>query len=173
MSKEYFPPHAAARDYEAKTYYETARLARQATRAGLPPPFGDPLSGVVIAAEPAAGPLGTRMVDALQRSLVTVKLDRAYVTWSHPDILEEILSLEPTALVAVGSTTARTIDSCDYTLAKERFSEVPEGSWFAWTESAYGLRLPALAPALDDASAKRRFWTAFLALRALVTGDGT
>jgi hypothetical protein len=106
------------------------------------------------------------MVDALRRSLVAVKLERAYVTWPHPYLLEEMLSLEPTALVAVGAA-ARTIDSLNYPLAKTQFSEATEGSWFAWTESASGLRLPALVPALSDAGAKRRFWRAFLAIRAL------
>ena len=85
---------------------------------------------------------------------------------------EEILSLEPDALVAAGPTASRAIDSCNYPLAKMTFSEAPEGSWFAWTKGTRGLRLPALAPALDDASAKRRFWAAFLALRALVPDDG-
>jgi hypothetical protein len=51
------------------------------------------------------------------------------------------------------------------------FSEAPEGSWFIWTKGTRGLRLPALAPALDDPDAKRRFWTAFLALRTLVSNE--
>lgn len=112
------------------------------------------------------------MVDALRRSLAAVKLDRVYVIWSHPYLLEEILSLEPDALVAAGPTASRTIDSCEYPLAKMAFSEVPEGSWFVWTKGTHGLRLPALAPALDDSDAKRRFWTAFLALRTLVSDEG-
>lgn len=159
------------RDYEAKVSHEAASLARRAARTGLPQPFGDPLSGVVLIAEPAAEVTDTgtnaKMADALERSLAAVKLDEAYVTWSHPDLLEEILSLEPRALVAVGPTAARTIDSFGYPLAKEPFSETPEGSWFAWTKGTHGLRLPALAPALDDDDAKHRFWRAFLALRAL------
>jgi hypothetical protein len=167
-----FPPHAAAKDYEAKTSYETARLARQAAYAGLPQPFGDPLSGVVLVAEPAKEPTGTRMVDALRRSLAAVKLDRAYITWSHPDLPEEILSLEPDALVAAGPSAARAIDSWNYPLAMTTFLEAPEGSWFAWTKGTRGLRLPSLAPALDDDDAKRRFWAAFLTLRALVPDDG-
>ena len=176
------PTPAAARDYEAKTNQEAARLARQAARSGLPQPFGDPLSGIVLVAEPDAGPTGTnkanaepnaaanaRTVDALRRSLAAVGLDRAYVTWSHPALLlEELLSLEPAALVAVGPAAAHAVDSCGCPLAKTAFSEAPPGSWFAWTKSTRGLRLPALAPALDDAGAKRRFWIAFLALRALV-----
>jgi hypothetical protein len=52
------------------------------------------------------------------------------------------------------------------------FSEAPEGAWFAWTKGTRGLRLPALGEALDDVDAKRRFWTAFLALRTLVPDHG-
>ena len=165
MPKNDFPSHAAARDYEAKTSHETARLARQAAHSGFPQPFGDPLSGVVLVAETATEPTVARMVDALRRSLAAVKLERIYVTWSHPDLPEEILSLEPDALVAVGPTASRAIDSCNYPLAKMAFLEATEGSWFAWTKGTRGLRLPALAPALDNADAKRRFWAAFLALR--------
>jgi hypothetical protein len=173
VPKNDLPSPAAARDYDAKTFHETARLARQAARAGLPQPFGDPLSGVVLVAEPATEPtVARRMVDALQRSLTAVKLDRVYVIWSHPDLAEEILSLEPDALVAVGPTASRAIDSCNYPLAKMAFLEATEGSWFAWTKGTRGLRLPALAPALDNADAKRRFWAAFLALRTLVPDDG-
>jgi len=172
VPKNDLSPHPARRAYEAKTSQETARLARQATRAGLPQPFGDPLSGVVLVAEPATEPTVTRMVDALQRSLAAVKLDRVYVVWSHPDLTEEILSLEPDALVAVGPAASRAIDSCNYPLAKMGFSEAPEGSWFAWTKGTRGLRLPALLSALDNADAKRRFWAAFLALRTLVSDDG-
>jgi hypothetical protein len=172
VPKTDLPSRAAARDYEAKTSHETARLARQAALAGHPQPFGDPLSGVVLVAEPDTEPTIARMVDALRRSLAAVKLDRVYVVWSHPDLPEEILSLEPDALVAVGPTASRAIDSCNYPLAKMAFLEAPEGSWFAWTKGTRGLRLPALAPALDNADAKRRFWAAFLALRTLVPDDG-
>ena len=172
MPKNDFPSQAAARDYEAKTSHETARLARQAARAGFPQPFGDPLSGVVLVAETATEPMVARMVDALRRSLAAVKLERIYVTWSHPDLPEEILSLEPDALVAAGPTASRAIDSCNYPLVRMAFSEAPEGAWFAWTKGTRGLRLPALGEALDDVDAKRRFWTAFLALRTLVPDDG-
>ena len=158
------PPHAA-NAYEAKTSHEVGRLARRSKYAGLGP-FGDPLSGVVLVAESPAEPVGPRMADALRRSLAAVKLDGAYVTWSSPNLLEEILSLEPAALVAVGPAV-RAIDDLGYPLARTGFSEAPEGSWFAWTRGTSGLRLPALAPALVDADAKRRFWQAFLALRAL------
>ncbi len=160
------PPHAA-NAYNAKTSHEADRWTRCALQAGLPQPFGDPLSGVVLVAEsPLEEATAVRMVDALCRSLAAVKLSGAYVTWSSPNLLEEILSLEPSALVAVGPA-ARAIDALGYPLAKTDFSEAPEGSWFAWTRGTFGLRLPALAPALTDADAKRRFWRAFLALRVL------
>ena len=160
------PPPPTSGDYGAKTSREAARLACQATRTG-PEPFGDPFSGILLIAEPAAGAANAGVVDALRRSLAAVKLDGAYVTWPHSNLLEEILSLEPGALVVLGPAAARTIDSLDYPLARTLFSESPEGSWFDWTKGTSGLRLPALAPALEDAAAKRRFWRAFLALRTL------
>jgi hypothetical protein len=159
-------------DYEAKISQEAALLARRSQRVG-PEPFGDPHSGVVLVMEGTAEVASGRLIDALRRSLAAVKLDRAYITWSSPHLLEEILSLEPSVLVAVGPTAARSIDFLNYPLAKTRFSEIPEGSWFTWTEGALGLRLPALAPALDDAAAKRHFWRTFLALRALDLGKKT
>lgn len=158
------PPHAA-NAYNAKTSYEAGRWNRRPLGAGLVP-FGDPLSGVVLVAESPAEASAATMVDALRRSLAAVKLDGAYVTWSSPSLLEEILSLEPGALVAIGPA-AHDIDDLGYSLARTCFSESPEGSWFAWTRGTFGLRLPALAPALTDADAKRRFWRAFLALRVL------
>jgi hypothetical protein len=151
-------------DYEAKASHEATRLASRHTG---PEPFGDPLSDVVLVVENATGTAGAKMADALRRSLAAVKLDGAYVTWSHPDILEEVLSLEPGALVAVGPAAASAIDSSGYPLVEATFSEAPEGSWFAWTKGTFGLKLPALAPALEDSYAKRRFWQAFLALRVL------
>jgi hypothetical protein len=160
-------PHTATSDYEAKTSHEAVQLAGETARIG-PKPFGDPLSGVVLVAEAAAGATGEKMADAIRRSLVAVELERVYVTWSHPKLLTEMLFLEPTALVAVGSA-ARAIDSLNYPLAKAQFSEATEGCWFAWTEGTSGLRLPALVPALTDAGAKRRFWRAFLAIRALAS----
>ena len=159
-------PPPTSGDYGAKTSREAARLAYRATRTG-PEPFGDPLSGILLIAEPAAGAANAEVVDALRRSLAAVKLDGAYVTWPHSNLLEEILTLEPGALVVLGLAAARTIDSLDYPLARTLFSESPEGSWFDWTKGTSGLRLPALAPALEDAAAKRRFWHAFLALRTL------
>ena len=161
-----------AGDYGAKTLREAAQTARRATRTG-PEPFGDPLSGILLVAEPAAGAANAGVADALRRSLATVKLDTAYVTWSHSNLLEEILSLEPGALVAVGTAAARAIDSLAYSLARTSFSEAPEGSWFAWTKGTSGLKLPALAPALKDQDAKRRFWRAFLALRTLAPEEAS
>ena len=155
----------AANAYEEKTSHEVARLVRGSKRAGLPRPFGDPLSGVVLVAE--RDPASAEVADALRRSLAAIKIDRAYVTWPSSDLLEEILSLEPSALVAVGPAAARVIDDLNYPLVKTLFSETLEGSWFIWTKGTFGLQLPALAPALGDADTKRRFWRAFLALRDL------
>ncbi len=157
-------PHAV-NAYNAKTSHETDRLTHRSKHAGLGS-FGNPLSGIVLVAECPAEAAGARMASALRRSLAAVKLDGAYVTWPSPNLLEEILSLEPGALVAVGPA-AGAIDDLGYPLAGTRFSEAPEGSWFAWTRGTRGLRLPALAPALEDTDAKRRFWQAFLALRGL------
>jgi hypothetical protein len=163
-------PPPATSDYGAKTSREAVQTARRAPRNG-PEPFGDPLSGILLVAEPVAGAssvgANAGVVEALRRSLAAVKLDGAYVTWPHSDLLEEILSLEPGALVAVGPAAALAIDSLDYPLARTSFSESPEGSWFAWTKGTSGLKLPALAPAMEDDAAKRRFWRAFLAIRAL------
>ncbi len=156
----------ATSDYEAKISQETALLAHRSDRAG-PEPFGDPLSGLVLVMEEPMETASNRVIDALRRCLAALKLDRAYVVWPSQYLLEETLSLEPGALVAVGSAAARSIDFLDYPLAKTSFSETPEGLWFTWTEGTLGLRLPALAPALNDTSAKRRFWQAFLALRTL------
>src|ERR671916_2679986 len=163
-------PPPAPRGYGAKTSREAVQTARQASHAG-PEPFGDPLSGILLVAEPVAGAASVganaKVVKALRRSLAAVKLDGAYVTWPHSDLLEEILSLEPGALVAIGPAAVRAIDSLNYPLARTAFSEGPEGSWFPWTKGTSGLRLPALAPALEGDDAKRRFWRAFLAIRAL------
>jgi hypothetical protein len=159
--------HPAIKDYEAKTSHEATRRLAQPERTGLLEPFGDPLSGIVLIVERADEAASTLLPGVLCRSLAAVKLDGAYVTWYPPILLEEILSLEPCALVAVGPDVARAIDSLNYPLATTGFSEAPEGSWFVWTKGTSGLRLPALAPALSDADAKRRFWRSFLALRAL------
>ena len=164
-------PASSTGDYGAKTSREVAQTARRTSRTG-PEPFGNPLSGILLVVEPAAGAANARVVDALRRSLATVRLDEAYVTWTHSNLLEEILSLEPGALVAIGPAAVRAIDSLNYPLARTAFSEGPEGSWFPWTKGTSGLRLPALAPALESDDAKRRFWRAFLALRALAPEEG-
>ncbi len=159
------PPRPAASDYEDKVSRETAKTARRADLSGAPRPLGDPLSGVVLVAEPP--PASAETTDALHRSLAAVGLDGTYVVWPAPDLLETLLALEPSVLVAVGLGAARAVDSSGYPLVKNPFSSAPEGTWFAWTRGTLGLRLPALAPALADDDAKRRFWRAFRALRAL------
>ncbi len=169
MSKKATTALPSSREYAAKTSHEISSLVQRGKHTALEP-FGDPLSGIVLVAEPPAGE-AVRIVDALRRSLAAVKLDLAYVTWA-PLSLEEILALEPTVLVAVGPDAALSIDSLHYPLAKTIFSEAPEGSWFAWTGGTAGLKLPALDPALDDAGAKRCFWRAFLALRVLSPDGG-
>ena len=159
----------AAEDYGAKVAHEAEEASRRSSRSDLPYPSGDPLSGIVLVAQPAPSTAGcARLADALRRSLGAVGLDAAYVTWSPSDPLrEELLSLEPTLLVAVGPDAARTVDDTGYALAKTRFGDAPEGTWFPWTRGTTGLLLPDLAPALEDPGAKRRFWRAFLALRDL------
>jgi hypothetical protein len=107
-----------AKDYAAKTSHEVSRLASR-RKQNAPKPFGDPLSGTVLIVEPPATE-AVRIVDALRRSLIAVKLDRAYVTWS-PLSLEELLVLEPNVLVAVGPGAAHSIDSLKYPLAKATF----------------------------------------------------
>jgi hypothetical protein len=144
-------------------------LARRMEDSGYPGPLGDPLSGVMLVVESPAGP---RVVEALRRSLDAVGLSRAYVTWSSTGLLlEEILAIEPAALCAVGPGAAGELDALKHPLARGSFSEAHEGVWFAWTKGTAGLSLPALAPALDDEGAKRRFWRAFLSLRALAPGS--
>ena len=113
-------------------------------------------------------PAGPRAVEALRRSLDSVGLLEAYVTWTYTGLLmEELLSIEPHALVAVGPGAVRELDALRHPLARGSFAEAPEGTWFSWTRGTAGLRLPALTPALDDDGAKRRFWRAFVALRDL------
>ncbi len=153
----------AASDYQAKTTHEVARICRLIKQAGLPEPLGDPSYGIVLAVEP---PVGPRLIQALARSLETVNLSQAYVTWSGSGhLLEELLAFEPAALVAVGPEASQTIDDLGYSLVRNHFSDAREGEWFSWTASVSGLRLPSLAPALSDEDAKRNFWRAFLALR--------
>ena len=160
-------PRDAVSDYRAKTSHEADRLSRRAKQAGYPAPLGDPTSGLFLAVEP---PVGPRLIDALDRSLQSVGLPQAYVTWTPSDhLLREILALEPGVLVAVGPQAARDIDALGYPLVRQTFSEAEEGEWFSWTSGMVGLRLPPLAPALEDEAAKRRFWRAFLCLKRLGT----
>jgi len=111
-------------------------------------------------------PAGPRVVDALRRSLDSVGLPEAYVVPSSTGLLPEMLLVaEPSVLSAVGPDAAREIDSLDHPLSRCPFSDAAEGELFSWTAGTIGLRLPPLAPALDDDGAKKRFWRAFLALR--------
>jgi hypothetical protein len=160
-------PRTAADDYRAKVSREASLIARSIKEAGHPAPLGDPTSGVVLVVEQ---PVGPRVLDALSRSLDAVGLADAYVTYGGAgQLMRELLSAEPSALVAVGPGAAREIDALDYPLAQRPYTEAREGAWFAWTKGTAGLRLPALGPALDDEEAKRNFWRAFLALRDLAT----
>jgi len=155
----------ATGDYRAKTAYEISLVARRMKESGHPAPLGDPNSGVVVVVEQ---PVGPRILQALGRSLQTVGLQDAYVTYASTGLLaQELLAAEPHALVAVGPGAAREIDALDHPLAQTAFSEAERGAWFAWTKGTAGLSLPALAPALDDERGKRRFWQAFQALRDL------
>lgn len=166
------PTPTAGDYYKVKVMHEAEGASRRSARPDLPYPSGDPLSGIVLVAKPAASTAGSaRLVDALRRSLSAVGLDAAYVTWSPSGpLLAELLSLEPTILVAVGPGAARAVDDAGYPLVKTRFRDAAEGAWFHWTRGTTGLLLPDLAPALEDPEAKRRFWRAFLALRDLAPG---
>ncbi len=158
-------PRDAASDYRDKVAYEISHLSKLMKRAGHPAPLGDPTSGVVLVVEQ---PVGPRVLQAVERSLESVELPEAYVTYaSTGQLAREILAAEPQALVAVGPGAAGEIDAIDNPLVRRPFSEAEIGVWFAWTKGTAGLSLPALNPALDDEGAKRRFWRAFLALRDL------
>ncbi len=160
----------AAGEHRAKTTEEAARIARRLKKAGHPAPLGDPASGVMLVMESPAGP---RVVDALRRSLNSVGLNEAHVFWSSTGLLlEALLAAEPSVLAAIGPEAAREIDDMGYPLVRRPFSESAEGEWFSWTAGAAGLRLPPLAPALDDEAAKRRFWRAYLVLRELSPAGG-
>jgi hypothetical protein len=159
------PPRDAASDYRAKVAHEISHLSRLMKEAGHPAPRGDPASGVVLLVEQ---PVGPRLLQALDRSLKTVGLPEAYVTYASTGLLyQELLATEPHALVAVGPGAAREIDALDHPLAQRSFSEAEIGVWFAWTKGTAGISLPALIPALNDDGAKRRFWRTFLVLRDL------
>ena len=163
-------PRDAAGDYRAKTAYEISLVSRRMKESGHPAPLGDPGSGIVLVVEQ---PVGPRILHALARSLKTVGLPEIYVTYTSTGLLaEEILATEPHALVAVGPGAASEIDGLGHQLAQTLFSEAEPGAWFAWTKGTAGLSLPALAPALDDEAAKRRFWRAFQSLRDLTPPNG-
>lgn len=133
--------------------------------AGHPAPLGDPTSGIVLVVEQ---PVGPRALEALTLSLHAVGLPQAYVTYESTGLLaQEIQATEPQALIAIGPGAARDIDALDYPLVRYPFSEAEPGMWFPWTKGTAGLLLPALAPALDDDAAKRRFWRTFLSLKDL------
>lgn len=161
------PRRDAADEYRSKTAHEAALTARSMREAGHAAPLGDPSSGIVLVVEQPAGP---RVLDALARSLEATGLPDAYVTYGDTGLLlRELLSAEPSALVAVGPGAAREIDALDYPLAQRSFAGAPEGAWFSWTKGVSGLLLPSLQKALGDEGAKRRFWRAFLALRDLAS----
>jgi hypothetical protein len=161
--------HAQPQDeYRAKTTHEFSRLAKLIKSSGHPAPLGDPASGVMLVVEQ---PVGPRVLQALDSSLRAVGLPDAYVTYASTGLLaQEILAAEPHALVAIGPGAARDIDEIEHPLARSPFSSAESGSWFVWTKGTAGLALPSLALALDDATAKRRFWRAFLALKDLAPG---
>jgi hypothetical protein len=159
-------PRGAASDYHAKVAHEISHLSRLMKDAGHPAPLGDPASGVVLVVEQ---PVGPRVLKALDRSIKSVGLPQAYVTYASTGLLaQELLAAEPRALVAVGPGAAREIDALGHPLAQRPFSRAETGAWFAWTQGTAGLRLPSLILALDDDGAKRGFWRAFLALRNLI-----
>jgi hypothetical protein len=144
-------------------------VSRRLAAAHGPPTAGDPTWGLMLVVD---GPAGPRAQQALAASLNAVGLPDAYLTWTGTGLLmEQILSVEPGALVAVGPDAAGEIDALQYPLARRRFVEATEGEWFVWTRGAAGLLLPPVHPALSDETAKRRFWSAFLRLRDLSNGS--
>ena len=158
-------PLDAAEDYRRKTAHEISRLSRRMKELGHPSTLGDPSSGLALVLEQ---PVGPRVLGAVEASLRTVGLPDAYVTYASTGLLgEEILALQPLVLVAVGPGAARDIDDLDHPLARTSFSGSEDGVPFAWTRATGGLRLPPLAPALDDEHAKHRFWRCFLTLKDL------
>ena len=156
-------PRGPAEEYRAKADHEADRISRRLKKLGHPPPLGTLSFGIVLVAESPAGP---RLVEAIKRSLDVINLTGTYVTWSPAELLaEELLAANPSTLVASGPQAAREIDLICYPLARQPFSEAPEGTLFSWTGATTGLLLPSLVQALDDEKAKKRFWRAFLALR--------
>ncbi len=163
--KETRRPRDAAGDYREKTAYEISRLSSRMKEGRHPAPLGDPTSGIVLVVEQ---PVGPRAIEALKLSLKAVGLPEAYVTYESTGLLaQELRATEPQALIAIGAGAASDIDAIDYPLVRHPFSEADPGVWFPWTKGTAGLLLPALAPALDDDAAKRRFLRAFLTLRDL------
>ncbi|MGF1472469.1 MAG: hypothetical protein ACFB50_12125 [Rubrobacteraceae bacterium] len=163
QASERRPLSGPGKDYRAKMHHEARLFTRRLKGAGYPEPLGDPASGIMIV---VGQPVGPRVVNALERSLEAITLPDAYVTWSNPSLLmEEILSLQPSVLVSIGPEAARDIDSLNYPLLQQDFSNSTTGQFFPWTGTTTGLAIPALAPALDDEGAKKRFWHAFLTLQ--------
>ena len=163
--RETSQPRDAASDYARKTTYEVSRLSKLMKGEGHPTPLGDPTSGVVLVLEE---PFGPRTLLALKLSLEAVGLQQAYVTYESTGLLaQEIQTTEPGVLVAIGPGAAREVDAIDYPLVRQAFSKAEPGVCFPWTKGTKGLLTPSLAPALDDEAAKRRFWSAFLALKDL------
>ncbi len=162
--RRHLPP-----DYRAKVNHEASRLSRLIREAGYPSPTGDATSGIFMLLEQ---PVGPRTVEALELSLESLGLSESYVTWASTGfLLEEILVSEPAVLVAVGPGAARELDGLNYPLARRTFSEAAPGDWFTWTRGASGLLLPSISQALDDTTAKRRFWRAFLTLQTMAPPD--
>lgn len=154
---------AAEDDYRRKTDHEVSSFTRRLKQAGHPAPLGDPTSGIVLVVEQ---PVGPRVLDALKASLLAVNLPEAYVTYASTGLLaEELLATEPQLLVALGPGAAQDLDDLESPLARNPFSTAEEGVPFAWTRGAVGLKIPPLAPALDDDEKKRRFWRSFLTLK--------
>ena len=160
-------PRDAAEDYRRKAEHEISALARRMKASGHPAPLGDPSSGVVLVVEQ---PVGPRVLEALRASLSAVGLPNAYVTYAATGLLRhELLATEPQILASIGPGADRELDDMNHPLARNPFREAREGTPFAWTRGTTGLRLPALAQALDDEARKRHFWGCFLALKDLTT----
>ncbi|WP_119066135.1 hypothetical protein [Rubrobacter indicoceani] len=160
-----------AADYRARADHALAGISRDLQRAGHPKPSGDPLIGVVIVLEQ---PVGPRVFEALSKSLGAIELPEAYVTCAETGLLKKELRLsEPGVLVAVGPGAAREIDQLGDPLALKPFSDARLGNPFTWKRNTIGILLPPLSDALDDETEKRRFWTAFRSLGALVRNSKT
>lgn len=154
----------ALEEYQAKVERElsSGRSPRAGMEEGLP--AGDPVYGLLLVLESPETPAA---LDALHRSLEYVGHPHARVVPTDERLLEEILSGGPSAIAAVGPRAAQALDGLEYPLAHASFTDSREGEWFGWSKGAHGLMTPSLAPALEDEEAKRSFWRAFLALRAL------